>query len=176
VFVAAGHLVNLHFIVTDIFMCFHFGLATVEIVESFLPGALLYPPTKGAVSPLGAALGGVIGPIIIYFILLAAFDAAGAFDDESTAMQSATLRHGWGLPAVSDMCVGWSTALIVFGRGHPAITYLLLLAIVEEAFGMVIIASNPECCQTSAVFSRGVMGVASYCWYSTVHHHQHTYH
>ena len=135
-----GHVVNLHFIVNDIFMCFHFGLATVEIVESFLPGALLYPPTKAAMNPLGAALGGVLGPIAVYFILLAAFDAAGAFDGETENMQLATLKVGWGIPAVSDMCVGWSTALLVFGRGHPAIMYLLLLAIVEEAFGMLIIA------------------------------------
>lgn len=135
-----GHVVNLHFIVNDIFMCFHFGLATVEIVESFLPGAILYPPTIAAVNPLGAALGGVLGPIAVYFILLAIFDAAGAFEGESEKMQWQTLKVGWGIPSVSDMCVGWSTALLVFGRGHPAIMYLLLLAIVEEAFGMFIIA------------------------------------
>lgn len=135
-----NHVVNLHFIVNDIFMCFFFGLATVEIVESFLPGAILYPPTKAAVNPLGATLGGVLGPIAIYIIILAIFDAAGAFDDLGPEFQFDALKVGWGIPTATDICIGWSAALIVFGKGHPAITYLLLLAIADDAIGMIIIA------------------------------------
>lgn len=41
-----GHPITLHFIANDILMNFHFAIATEEIVESFLPGAILYPPTK----------------------------------------------------------------------------------------------------------------------------------
>jgi len=134
------HVVNLHFIVNDIFMCFFFGLATVEIVESFLPGAILYPPTKAAVNPLAATLGGVFGPIAVYIIILAIFDGAGAFDDLGDEFQFAALKKGWGIPTATDICIGWSAALLVFGKGHPAITYLLLLAIADDAIGMIIIA------------------------------------
>jgi hypothetical protein len=36
-----GHPVTIHFIANDILMNFHFGIATEEVVESFLPGGIL---------------------------------------------------------------------------------------------------------------------------------------
>ena len=36
---------------------------------------------------------------------------------------------------LQDIAIGWATALLVFGKGHPAINYLLLLAILDDAIG-----------------------------------------
>jgi hypothetical protein len=49
-------------------MVFFFGIAAVEITQSFLPGGDLNP-VKKAVNPLMATLGGVIGPVVIYLTL-----------------------------------------------------------------------------------------------------------
>eukprot|EP00040_Diaphanoeca_grandis_P028363 m.164155 g.164155 ORF g.164155 m.164155 type:complete len:995 (+) comp31325_c0_seq1:73-3057(+) len=132
-----GHRITLHFIANEIFMSFHFGLATAEIVESFLPGAILYPPTKKAVNPLIATLGGVIGPVLLFFVFCGIFDAAGVFTDYSLE----EVLVGWAIPTATDIPLAWAVALLVFGRGHPAINYLLLLAVVDDGLGMIIIAA-----------------------------------
>merc|ERR1719491_2195204 len=51
-----------------------------------------------------------------------------------------TLVKGWGVPTATDISLAWMCALLIFGAGHPAINFLLLLAIVDDAIGMVIIA------------------------------------
>ena len=66
------HPVTLHFLVNDVFMCFFFGLAVKEIAEAVQPGGSLYPP-KRALNPIAATLGGVLGPVAVYFVLLASF-------------------------------------------------------------------------------------------------------
>ena len=134
----AGHPVNLHFVTNDILMCFHFAIATEEITESFLPGGILYPPTKAAVNPLGATIGGVFGPIIFFFVFAYIFDSAGAFDSSQYTVED--VLKGWAIPTATDVPLAWCAALLTFGQGHPAINYLLLLAVVDDALGMLIIA------------------------------------
>jgi len=51
------------------------------------------------------------------------------------------LLKGWGVPTATDISLAWMFAIQVFGAGHPAINFLLLLAIVDDAIGMVIIAA-----------------------------------
>lgn len=63
-----GEEINLHFIINDVFMAFFFAIAAVEIVHSLSPGGALNPPKK-AITPLMGTAGGVIGPILIFFIL-----------------------------------------------------------------------------------------------------------
>lgn len=157
---------TLHFIVNDIFMVFFFGLAIKEVTEAVLPGGSLSPFSR-AVNPLMATVGGVLGPVAAYIIMILAFDAAGAFDGaeciratggassgaSSTSGASGSsgsgvleacplgeFIRGWGVPTATDISLAWMFALLIFGVGHPAINYLLLLAIVDDALGMVIIA------------------------------------
>ena len=79
-----GHGVTFHFVVNELLMCFFFGIAIQELTESLLPGGILYPPTREKLAnPLVSTLGGVFGPIAVYFITLNIFDAVGAFDDKS---------------------------------------------------------------------------------------------
>jgi len=126
-----GHLVTHHWIVNDIFMVFFFGIAAKEITESCLPGGSLNPISK-SINPLLATLGGVVGPVLIFFIGMSFL--YGPTDDLET------LRRGWGIPTATDIALAWLVARTVFGKGHPAINFLLLLAVADDAIGLAIIA------------------------------------
>jgi NhaA family Na+:H+ antiporter len=117
---------NLHFVINEIFMVFFFGIAAKEIVESFLPGGAL-SPVKKAINPLLGTLGGVLGPVAVFFALTFLFGQTH-------------LNQGWGIPTATDIALAWLVARLVFGPGHPAINFLLLLAIVDDAIGLGIIA------------------------------------
>jgi Na+:H+ antiporter, NhaA family len=117
---------SVHFLTNDLFMSLFFGIAAVEITKSCLPGGDLHP-LKRAVNPLLATAGGVLGPILLYFIFNALFG-------------SPVLARGWGIPTATDIALAWLAARFIFGKGHPAISFLLLLAIADDAVGLVIIA------------------------------------
>lgn len=118
--------ISFHFMANDIFMVFFFGIATVEITQSFLPGGDLNP-VKKAVNPLMATLGGVIGPALVYFTL-------------NHFIGSKELLRGWGIPTATDIAFAWLVARMVFGSNHPAISFLLLLAVADDGIGLAIIA------------------------------------
>ncbi len=126
-----GHALTHHWFVNDIFMVFFFGIAAKEITESCLPGGNLNPISK-SINPLLATLGGVVGPVCVFFIGMSFF--YGPTDD------LATLRRGWGIPTATDIALAWLVARTVFGKGHPAINFLLLLAVADDAIGLAIIA------------------------------------
>jgi NhaA family Na+:H+ antiporter len=117
---------NFHFIFNDIFMVFFFGIAAVEITQSVLPGGDLNPMSK-AVNPLMATAGGVLGPIGAFFLL-------------NAMMGNPSYHNGWGIPTATDIALAWLVARMVFGAKHPAVSFLLLLAIADDAIGLVIIA------------------------------------
>jgi NhaA family Na+:H+ antiporter len=131
-----GHHLTLHFLVNDIFMVFFFGIATKEIVEACLPGGSLNP-FKKALNPLFATMGGVIGPVGAFFGFLFLAHGAGAFPAE---FELGALQRGWGIPTATDIALAWLVARAVFGKGHPAINFLLLLAVADDAIGLGIIA------------------------------------
>ncbi len=117
---------TLHFLVNDIFMVFFFAMAAVEITQSLLPGGDLYP-LKRSVNPLMATFGGVLGPVAVFFILNHFFGGP-------------EFLHGWGIPTATDIALAWLIARVVFGSHHPAVSFLLLLAIVDDGIGLLIIA------------------------------------
>jgi NhaA family Na+:H+ antiporter len=125
------HAVTHHWLVNDVFMVFFFGIAAKEITESCLPGGSLNPITK-SINPLLATIGGVVGPVGVFFIGMSLL--YGPTDDIET------LRRGWGIPTATDIALAWLVARTVFGKGHPAINFLLLLAVADDAIGLVIIA------------------------------------
>ena len=145
-FAMFGHTVGLQFLVNDIFMVFFFGIAAKEITEACLPGGSLNP-FKSAISPLMATLGGVIGPVAMFFALLVAwynmspgsFPATAELWDSGDPLKS-HLARGWGIPTATDIALAWLVARTVFGKGHPAINFLLLLAVADDAIGLGIIA------------------------------------
>lgn len=131
-----GHALDLHFLVNDIFMVFFFGIAAKEITESVLPGGALNPPAK-ALNPLLSTLGGVIGPVAVFFAGLWLLFQTGVYGPGDDL---AALRRGWGVPTATDIALAWLVARTVFGAGHPAVNFLLLLAVADDAIGLAIIA------------------------------------
>ena len=117
---------NLHFLMNDLFMALFFGIAAKEITESCLPGGALNPPRK-AVNPLLGTLGGVFGPVAAYFAIVY------VTGDQSIA-------NGWGIPTATDIALAWLVARLIFGKGHPAVSFLLLLAVADDGLGLGIIA------------------------------------
>ena len=126
-----GKAVTVHFLVNEIFMVFFFGIATKEITESALPGGVLNPIRK-AINPLMGTLGGVFGPAGLFFLLAWVFYGGG--DDLGI------VANGWGIPTATDIALAWLVARIVFGASHPAVSFLLLLAVADDAIGLGIIA------------------------------------
>lgn len=126
---ATGHAkgLTIHFLINDVLMALFFAIAGKEVWESLLPGGALSNPRKAA-TPLMATLGGVLGPTGIY---LAGAAMTGAWDD---------LSRGWAIPCATDIAFSYLVARFVFGNGHPAIAFLLLLAIADDALGLMILA------------------------------------
>jgi NhaA family Na+:H+ antiporter len=124
-FIAGSTRFDIRFWLNEVFMSFFFGLATKEIVESTLPGGVLNP-LKRAINPLIATIGGVLGPIFVYLI------TANFFEADS-------IIKGWAIPTATDIALAWLCARILLGSSHPAINYLLLLAIVDDGIGLAII-------------------------------------
>ncbi len=116
----------LHFAVNDIGMVFFFALATKEIVEATLPGGPLSSPREAGV-PLLAAAGGMIFPAGIYVVL-------------GTLQGQPEYMPGWAIPCATDIAFSYLAARMIFPQGHPGIPFLLLLAIADDALGLILLA------------------------------------
>jgi Na+:H+ antiporter, NhaA family len=116
----------LRFAVNDVGMVFFFALATKEIVEATLPGGALATGREAAV-PVLAALGGMAAP-------------AGLFALQAMLTGHPELQRGWAVPCATDIAFSYMAARIIFPKGHPAIPFLLLLAIADDAFGLILLA------------------------------------
>jgi NhaA family Na+:H+ antiporter len=117
----------LHFWVNDVAMVFFFALAAKEVFEATLPGGAL-ASLRRALSPLAAAVGGMAAPALIYVSL-------------ASTRGPEELIRGWAIPCATDIAFSAMVARAVFPAAHPAIPFLLLLAIADDALGLVILAS-----------------------------------
>lgn len=63
------------------------------------------------------------------------------FSSPEAALGLPELMHGWGVPCATDISLAWMVAAQVFPIRHPAIEFLLLLAVADDAIGLVIIAT-----------------------------------
>jgi Na+:H+ antiporter, NhaA family len=116
----------LHFPVNDIGMVFFFALATKEVFEATLPEGALSSPRQSAV-PLLAAVGGMIVPAAMFLLFV-------------NVLQHPELSRGWAVPCATDIAFSYMAARVVFRAGNPAIPFLLLLAIADDALGLIILA------------------------------------
>lgn len=114
-------------VVNDGLMALFFAMAAKEVWESLLPGGAL-SNLKTAATPLMATLGGVVVPASVY---LSGCWLTGTLD---------VLGRGWATPCATDIAFSYLIARSVFGPGHPAIAFLLLLAIADDAAGLLILA------------------------------------
>jgi NhaA family Na+:H+ antiporter len=122
----AGEHINFNWIVNDVFMVLFFASAGTEIVNDLSPGGALNP-IKKAVTPLMATAGGVLGPIAFFFVLNHFFG-------------SPEFSNGWGITTATDIALAWLIARLIFGNRHPAVSFLLLLAVADDGIGLIIIA------------------------------------
>ena len=112
-----GHAVN------DGLMVLFFFVVGLEIKRELVSGELSSP--RRAILPAAAALGGMLGPALIY----TAFNAGS-----ETA-------HGWGIPMATDIAFAVGV-LTLLGRRVPAPlkVFLLALAVADDLGGIVVIA------------------------------------
>lgn len=125
-----GHrTLTLHYLVNDVLMAFFFAIAAKEVWEAIIlkNGSLR---GKKAATPLMATLGGMVGPISVY-LGLAAFLGSDVYN---------AVANGWAIPTATDIAFSYLVGRLVFGAGHPAIRFLLLLAIADDAAGLIILA------------------------------------
>ena len=113
------------FAVNDVAMAFFFALMTKEVVEATAPGGVLHP-WRRALLPVVASIGATAVPALIYIWIV------GVLDEP-------VLADGWPVPFATDLAVSYFIARQVF-RPHPAIPFLLLLAIASDALGFVAVA------------------------------------
>lgn len=120
---------TLHYLVNDVLMAFFFAIAAKEVWEAVIlrNGSLR---GKKAATPLFATLGGMIGPITVY-LGLALFLGSETYD---------AVAKGWAIPTATDIAFSYLVGRLVFGAGHPAVRFLLLLAIADDAAGLIILA------------------------------------
>jgi len=117
---------RLHYPVNDIAMAFFFALAAKEVFEALLPGGALSSPRKAAM-PVFAAVGGMIAPALMYALIVW---VAGRPE----------LVRGWAIPCATDIAFSYLAIITVFNRSHPAIPFLLFLAISDDALGLIVLA------------------------------------
>ncbi|MEM6477926.1 MAG: Na+/H+ antiporter NhaA, partial [Pseudomonadota bacterium] len=125
-----GHrTLTLHYLVNDILMAFFFAIAAKDVWEAVIlkDGSL---KGKKAATPLFATAGGMIGPISVY-LGLALVLGSDTFD---------AVANGWAVPTATDIAFSYLVGRLVFGAGHPAVRFLLLLAIADDAAGLIILA------------------------------------
>ena len=117
----------IHFVINHVAMVFFFGLVAKEVYEATLPGGPLAKPRE-ALTPILAAIGGMAAPAAIY----TAFVVSLGRTDE--------LMRGWAIPCATDIAFSYLVARLIFRRGHPAIPFLLLLAIADDVLGLIVLA------------------------------------
>jgi len=113
------------FVVNDVGMVFFFALIIKEVVEATLSGGALHPWRRATV-PVIAAVGSTIVSMAIYL------GVARYFGEHM-------LADGWVAACAIDIPGTYVIARLIFGR-HPAVPFLLLLAIAADAIGLAAVA------------------------------------
>lgn len=123
----ARRTLTLHYLVNDVLMALFFAIAGKEVWEAV---ALKNGALRGrkALTPLIATAGGMLGPVTVYLLGAALIG------------QLAELANGWAIPTATDIAFSYLVGRLVFGAGHPAVSFLLLLAIADDAGGLIILA------------------------------------
>ncbi|MCI4664988.1 MAG: Na+/H+ antiporter NhaA [Neomegalonema sp.] len=124
---AAARVLTVHYLINDVLMALFFAIAGKEVWEAVIlkNGSLR---GRKALTPLIATAGGMLGPIAIYFLIAIMTN------------QLPGLANGWAVPTATDIAFSYLIGRLVFGAGHPAVRFLLLLAIADDAAGLIILA------------------------------------
>ncbi|MCW8825082.1 MAG: Na+/H+ antiporter NhaA [Gammaproteobacteria bacterium] len=114
---------SLHHWINDGLMTLFFFVVGLELKREILVGELAN--LRNAVLPIGAAIGGMVVPALIYFSINPDGDAA----------------LGWGIPMATDIAFAIGALVLLAGRVPKAlITFLVALAIVDDLGAVIVIA------------------------------------
>jgi NhaA family Na+:H+ antiporter len=116
----------LRFAVNDVGMALFIGLVTEEVLEAVMPGGALYR-WRRTLLPIVAAIGGVVGATVVYVLYL-------------QSQYEFMLLDGWPVAAALDVAFAYFIAKAIFPRSEGPIAFLLLIAVVSDAIGVVSIA------------------------------------
>ena len=109
--------------INDALMALFFLQVGLELKREILGGKLSTP--QNAILPIGAAIGGMVFPALIYFILNTSGEAS----------------QGWGIPMATDIAFSLGV-LALFGKRLPIAlrVFLVTLAVVDDLGGVLVIA------------------------------------
>jgi len=109
--------------INDGLMALFFLQVGLELKREILGGKLSTP--QNAILPIGAAIGGMVFPALIYFILNPSGEAS----------------QGWGIPMATDIAFSLGV-LALFGKRLPIAlrVFLVTLAVVDDLGGVLVIA------------------------------------
>jgi NhaA family Na+:H+ antiporter len=115
------------------------------VAEATVPGGALHPWRRAAL-PVAAAAGGVVVSIACY---LGFVRQAGEY----------MLASGWVAACAVDIPGSYIIARMIFGR-HPAVSFLLLLAIAADAIGLACVAVLQPVADAHPAIGIGLLVVA----------------
>lgn len=113
------------FVVNEVAMALFFGLIAKEVVEATIPGGVLHHWRRTTV-PVIAAVGATIVPALLYFWFVDWVDEP-------------MLSRAWTVTFATDVALAYVIARAIFPN-HPAVPFVLLLALAADAFGFVAMA------------------------------------
>jgi len=114
---------TLHHWINDGLMALFFFVVGLELKREILVGELA--ELRNAALPIGAAIGGMVVPALIYSAINPDGEAA----------------RGWGIPMATDIAFAIGALALLAGRVPKAlITFLVALAIVDDLGAVIVIA------------------------------------
>ncbi|WP_081265083.1 Na+/H+ antiporter NhaA [Prescottella equi] len=103
---------------------FFFGIG-LEVKREFVAGDLRDP--RRAATPIGAAVGGMLAPALIFTAI--------------TAVTDTTAMRGWAIPTATDIAIAVAVLAVVGRYMPPALRmFLLTLAVVDDLLAVIVIA------------------------------------
>jgi len=116
---------RLSFLVNEIGMALFLGLVMQEVMDATLPGGALHTWRRWML-PLIAAAGGVLGSALTYVTFV-------------QLKYETVLTQGWPIATAVDIAAAYFLLKLIFRRGSPAYPFLLLMAVVSNAFALTVV-------------------------------------